>query len=72
MGEGGTSVHSEDWIMRDIFDQRKNRSLFDIVYANSKYYAVGEYGILASSKDGVEWRKKDYGTDITLKGITLN
>jgi len=72
VGEGGTSVHSEDWIMRDIFDQRKNRSLFDIVYANSKYYAVGEYGILASSKDGVEWRKKDYGTDITLKGITLN
>ena len=72
VGEGGTSVHSEDWIMRHIFDQKKNRSLFDTVYANSKYYAVGEYGILASSKDGVEWRKKDYGTDITLKGITLN
>jgi len=58
--------------LQHIFDQKKNRSLFDTVYANSKYYAVGEYGILASSKDGVEWRKKDYGTDITLKGITLN
>ena len=69
VGEGGRSVHSEDWIMRDIFDTRKNRSLFDIVYANSKYYAVGEYGILATSKDGVEWRKKDYGTDIRPPGL---
>ena len=72
VGEGGTSVHSKDWIMRDIFDQRKNRSLFDVVYANSKYFAVGVYGTLAFSKDGVGWKKLDYGTDITLKGITLN
>ena len=71
MGEEGTLVHSEDWIMKYNQDA-EYRNLLDIVFANSKFFAVGQSGTLIFLKDGVEWTKKDYGTDITLKGITLN
>jgi len=53
VGDEGTLAHSEDWIMRYI-QNLSNRSLLDIVYANSKYFAVGIRDTIISSKDRVK------------------
>ena len=67
VGDDGISASSTNWKLNPIGIEKK---LTDIVFVNSKYFAVGESGTLLSSINGQNWVQNKLETLLKIKGIT--
>jgi photosystem II stability/assembly factor-like uncharacterized protein len=50
----------------------RTTSLVDVYYANNRYVAVGDAGLIKVSIDGYSWAQHSSGTSENLNGITYN
>jgi len=55
------------WYKRD---SEIEAELDDITYGNGTFVAVGDWGTILTSPDGVKWTKRTSGTKSDLHGVT--
>jgi hypothetical protein len=44
--------------------------LYNVTYGNGLFVAVGDYGTILTSPDGVTWTPQTSGTSYSLRGVT--
>ena len=57
----------ERWITRNPLPT--SHSIHDVLFDGSHYWAVGEFGLIMTSQDGVDWTFKESGTNLSLNCI---
>jgi hypothetical protein len=66
----GTIITSEDgrlWTQRD---SKIGQELESVIFADGRFWAVGEAGTISSSVDGIVWTPSPAATDIDYYGLT--
>jgi hypothetical protein len=61
---------SSGWVWRNPLPQ--GNDLEDIVWTGSQFVAVGAYGTIRTSPDGLVWTTRDSGTTTHLRGVAWN
>lgn len=61
---------TSDWQWANPLPQ--GNSISDIAWSGSQFVAVGNYGAVLTSPDGLTWTIRDAGTDANLYGIVWN
>ena len=62
-----TSVDGTNWTLRET---AATNPIFDVIYANSKFVAVGFFGNILTSSDGISWDNRTYNTSSGLYHVT--
>ena len=62
-----TSADGTNWTLRGT---AATNSIYDVIYANSKFVAVGEDGVILNSSDGTSWDNRTSGTSEALRNVT--
>lgn len=72
VGDGGAIYKTDDTSLSDV-SSGTTQNLYDVIYASSKFVAVGANGtIIVSADDGVTWVAKTSGTSYDLNRIVYN
>ena len=62
-----TSADGTNWTLRET---AATNPIFDVIYSNSKFVAVGYDGVIRTSSDGTSWDNSTSGTSNHLYGVT--
>jgi len=71
VGDGGVIYRTSDTALT-VCSSGTTENLYDVIFASSKFIAVGTNGTILDSVNGITWTARTSGTSYDLNGIIFN